>query len=94
MTFYKDGLQVGGTKSHSESYSGPSPNRTFFGKREASNGNNESFDGQFNVIRVYDAVLTPAEILQNYNSDIPEPATMSLLVLGGLGVITRRRRRA
>lgn len=96
MTFYKDGAQVGATKNHSETFSG-SVAQTAFGFR---NSQNESFDGQFNIIRVYDGVLTPAEILQNFNAEplsfgsvVPEPSTMALALLGFLGLIGFRRRR-
>jgi len=79
MTFYKDGAQVGSTKSHSETFSG-SAVQTWFGGRNAQN---ESFDGQFNIIRVYDAVLTPAEVQGNYNAELgiappPPPADLKV----------------
>lgn len=47
-----------------------------------------------NIFRVYDRVLTDAEMLQNwneYNAEIPEPATMSLLLLGGLLGLRRKK---
>ena len=108
MTFYKDGVQVGATKTSTESFhptdNPAAPTLTYFGMREASNGNNESFDGQFNIIRVYDTALTPAEIEGNFDSEtiggggdaIPEPATMCALgmAVAGLGGYVRRRRMA
>lgn len=74
VTFYNDGLPVGSTETSSEAYFGGAITQTLFGQR--AGGQNESFDGQFNIIRVYDAVLTPAEILGNYNADIIPEAMM------------------
>ena len=65
MTFYRDGAQVGATKNIAETFAG-SVAQTWFGGR---NSQNESFDGQFNIIRVYDTVLAPAEVLANYNAE-------------------------
>jgi len=49
-----------------------------------------------NILRVYDRVLTDAEMLQNwneYNAEIPEPATIGLLTLGGILGLRRRNRK-
>ncbi|MCG8586251.1 MAG: PEP-CTERM sorting domain-containing protein [Pirellulales bacterium] len=93
MTFYRDGLQLGSTKTSSEAFSGTSSIvQTVFGYR---NTGNDSFDGQFNIIRVYDAVLTPTEVLQNFEAEfVPEPSTLVLAALGMVGLVgTHRRRR-
>jgi len=98
VTFYKDGVQVGSTKTSSEVYFGSAITQTLFGQR--AGGQNESFDGQFNIIRVYDSVLSASDVLTNYNSEmevgtpVPEPSTFLLAALGLLGLMgTRRRRR-
>ena len=49
------------------------------------------FDGQIALLRIYDAVLTEGEVIDNMNSVIPEPATLCLLGLGGLALLRRRR---
>ena len=53
-----------------------------------------AFNGDFNTFRLYDMALTDGEVLSNFQagpSMIPEPVTMSLLVLGGLLALRRRR---
>lgn len=37
MTFYKNGVQFGSTKTSTKSSSGPAPTLTLFGKREINN---------------------------------------------------------
>ena len=59
-----------------------------------------AFEGHYNTFRVYDRVLSGAEVEQNFNEDavkfglsvIPEPGTIALLGLGGLVLSLRRRR--
>jgi hypothetical protein len=72
LTFYKNGVQVGATKTNSETYSGGAITAAYFGYRfpNTTAGTTEAFDGQFNVIRVYDGVLSAAQVLQNYNSTL------------------------
>jgi len=66
MAFYKNGVAAGAVKSHSETYSGGAIVQTLFGKRASQN---ESFDGQFNIIRVYDRALKPSEVKANYQTE-------------------------
>ena len=53
--------------------------------------NGGSFRGQLDDIRVYDNVLTPAEI-QEWAAKVPEPSGIALIGLTGLALILRRRR--
>ncbi len=67
MTFYRDGVQVGIVQSHAETYAGGDITQTLLGIRP--NGNS-SFAGQFNIIRLYDVVLSAADVLENYTTEI------------------------
>jgi hypothetical protein len=51
------------------------------------------YKGWIDEVAVFDGRLTPAEVLDHYHNGIPEPAALSLLALGGLGVMLRRKRR-
>lgn len=52
------------------------------------------FDGNIDEVAIYSKALTAVEAGGLYDAlFVPEPATMSLLVLGGLGVLLRRKRR-
>lgn len=52
------------------------------------------FDGNIDEVAIYSKALTAAEAGGLYDAlFIPEPATMSLLALGGVAVLLRRKRR-
>jgi hypothetical protein len=52
-----------------------------------------SYDGYVDEVAIFSRALTSAEALGLYDAAvIPEPATMSLLALGGIAVLLRRKR--
>ena len=53
------------------------------------------FAGTIDEVRILDRALTPAEVLYDHqHSLVPEPATLVVLALGGVGMLLRRRRTA
>ena len=57
--------------------------------------NANSFEGLIDEVAVWDEYLTGAQIQAIFDAatiDVPEPATMSLLALGAVGMLVRRRR--
>jgi hypothetical protein len=51
------------------------------------------YEGEIAIVRVYDDVLSGAEVAQNFGEVVPEPSTFALAAFGLLGLIGGRRRR-
>jgi hypothetical protein len=65
---YKNGV-LSGTGTESEAYTSGNPTTTRFGMRYGSS--NVGTDGEFNLIRVYNTVLSDAQVAQNYAVTVP-----------------------
>ncbi|HDZ21647.1 hypothetical protein LCGC14_0315870 [marine sediment metagenome] len=50
------------------------------------------FPGEIDEVVIYDRPLSATEVLDYYNATVPEPASITLLLLGAGGLIRRRRR--
>jgi hypothetical protein len=82
-TLYLDG-EVYKTYSSTETSNNTS-NELHIGSRDGGEG---FFDGLIDDVRLYDEVLDADDV----KALVPEPATMAILALGGIGVLLRRRR--
>jgi hypothetical protein len=61
------------------------------GRRIGGDGS-EEYDGLIDDYRIYDHALTLTEVVELYNTIVPEPASLSLLI-GGMSLIALRSRR-
>lgn len=65
---------------------------TRFGIMTSASTPSDMFDGDLDQLEIYDNTLGASQVLALFNAGpIPEPATMTLLGLGGLAVLLRRR---
>jgi hypothetical protein len=86
---------------NSEVAGGGNPSGVFFAATAGQLGaagaggplsNPEQFEGAMSLVNVYDGV-DEALLEQSYQTAIPEPASMSLLAIGSVGLFASRRRR-
>lgn len=54
-----------------------------------TNGTTDSFNGLMDELRIYDSLLSEAEIISA--ATVPEPGFLGLMLMGGLGLLRRRR---
>lgn len=53
--------------------------------------NNVTLNGAIDDVGIWNRALTDSEILYIYNNPIPEPATLSLLAIGGAAMLRKRK---
>jgi len=96
VTFYVDGVNVGNVTDAGQSGANSATVSPFFaiGCRSGANsgvGTANGFYGSIDDLAVFGTALTDGQVAAHYAASIPEPATMSLLVLGGLAMLRRRK---
>jgi uncharacterized protein len=90
-------LYVNGAVAATAAAGSPIPDKTppSFFRVGVYYNNGYQFTGSIDDVQLYNEALSAADVgslFNNPGSVIPEPATMSLLALGGLAILRRRRR--
>ena len=95
VTGYRNGEQIGQYTADTPSSWNTGDAEVFFGQRHGTTGGGPGgLDALIDEARIYDEVLTQAEIQALVPVPIiPEPSSIVLAAMGLLGVLTRMRRR-
>ena len=88
MFIYSNGTEVASTTGFGGSAVNPNAN-VYLGGDPVHTGNGRGFIGVVDELKFFDTFLDAAAVQQ---AMIPEPATLTLLGLGGLFVALRRRK--
>ena len=91
INYFLNGVPLGGGDNSLFNNDGPNARLTI-GARLGGNDVDQA-NGRLDGIRIYDEVLTPAQIQEAaVTSVVPEPAACGLMLLGAASVLRRRRR--
>jgi hypothetical protein len=85
---YIDGVAKG-TKSTTTSFT--NWYALYIGNKAESTGQWDPFGGCIDDVVIFNSVENVTDIMNGTQAEMPEPATLSLLVLGGLAMLRRRR---
>ena len=83
VTVYYDGANAG-TLSASGAFSITSVGAAY-------SATTHTLNGQMDELYIFDEAIDAATVNSLYTSNIPEPATLTLLALGGMGLLRRRK---
>ena len=93
IKMYVDGVLVLTETGVTQDMSNASHEFLAFGARDQNGGFGDTSPILMDQIRIYDHAITKADV-DRLKAELPEPGTIALLALGGIGILRRRRKTA